>query len=139
MKYQEIKDAYGEFCATLGAKHSLRDTLLLGLIRQESSGNPNAVSYCGAVGLTQVMGGALSDYNKANNTSYIIDDLKDPWTSIEVGSWYLARMVKMFNGDEYKALQAYNQGAGRVKKRPDAGRWYADGVLKHEAKFVELG
>ena len=47
-------------------------------------------------------------------TNFEASDLDVPYYNLELGSNYLARMLYVFEGNEYKALAAYNAGPGNV-------------------------
>jgi len=90
--------------------------LVVAVIRCESAFNTFATSHVGAMGLMQVMpatGVYLADLRgwKLNKTQ----NLFDPETNIELGTWYLADLIKRF-GTVEKALVAYNAGPGLAKK-----------------------
>jgi soluble lytic murein transglycosylase len=97
-------------------RNGLDPALVAGLIRQESSFNPNAVSPAGARGLMQLMpdvGAAI-----ARTMKYPLWDpalLFDADVSIELGTSHLAASLK---GDAppARALAAYNAGASRVAR-----------------------
>jgi len=97
-------------------RNGLDPALVAGLIRQESSFNPNAVSPAGARGLMQLMpdvGAAI-----ARTMSYPLWDpalLFDADVSLELGTAHLAASLK---GDTpaARALAAYNAGASRVAR-----------------------
>ncbi|HEX5971799.1 MAG TPA: transglycosylase SLT domain-containing protein [Gemmatimonadaceae bacterium] len=102
-------------------RHDLDPALVAGLIRQESSFNPRAVSAVGARGLMQLMpsvGAAV-----AKSMSYPMWDpalLFDPDVSLELGTAHLASSLKRGVPTAH-ALAAYNAGASRVArwvKRP---------------------
>ena len=134
---QIIKD-YGSLVMKAAGEHKLPASLIFALIQQESGGDPNAESSCGARGLTQVMEGALTDYNRAHKTELLMSHLFMPQVSIEVGAWYLAKMIETFYGDVTSGVRAYNQGAGRIRKDHMMGKWYSDGVLDKQEKYVRL-
>ena len=54
----------------------------------------------------------------ADETGFLSDfsgsDLDVPYYNLELGSNYLARMMYVFDGDDYQALAAYNAGPGNV-------------------------
>jgi hypothetical protein len=75
------------------------------VMRQESGGNPSAVSPAGAVGLMQLMPGTARELGV---------DPRDPYQNMEGGLRYLAK-----NAEKYGltgALAAYNGGPGRWEK-----------------------
>ncbi len=81
--------------------------LLYGIIKTESSFNPQAVSKAGAVGLMQLMPQTALELGVKN-----IFDIKQ---NIMGGAKYIAKLLKEFK-DYKKALAAYNAGPGNVKK-----------------------
>ncbi len=94
------------------AELGIRPELLHSVLRQESGGNPNALSPKGAQGLMQVMpatardpGFGVKPFNPAN-----------PEENLRGGASYLKAMLDRYPGDEAKALAAYNAGPGRVDK-----------------------
>jgi hypothetical protein len=80
----------------------------------ESRFNPKAVSPVGARGLMQLM---------PKTAKYLADSISwrgransfDPEFNIAAGSYYIARLIKQFDGDEVLALAAYNAGPGNVR------------------------
>jgi len=84
-------------------KHASQDgldpNLVAAVVMTESSGDPNATSAKGAVGLMQVIGGSY-----------------DPDTNVAQGAKILADDLHHFNGDVELALAAYNAGANSVNQ-----------------------
>lgn len=109
-------------------KYKVPTELALGLTRQESGFNPKAVSSAGARGLTQIMPGALKDYNTTHGTNYTHDDMFDPDKNADVGMWYLSSR----KGDWRDKAAAYYAGEGNRK----AGYGYADSVLGHASTYA---
>jgi soluble lytic murein transglycosylase-like protein len=89
-------------------KYNLDPNLLAGLVKQESNFNPYAVSWCGAMGLGQLMPetaralGVKDPFNAAQN--------------LDGAAKYLRQMMDSFGGNVDKALAAYNAGPGAVIK-----------------------
>jgi soluble lytic murein transglycosylase len=97
-------------------RHDLDPGLVAGLIRQESSFNPRAVSAAGARGLMQLMPTVGASIAKSMN--YPLWDpalLFDPDVSLELGTTHLASSVKR-GMPVARALAAYNAGASRVAR-----------------------
>ncbi|MGV3346416.1 lytic transglycosylase domain-containing protein [Enterobacteriaceae bacterium LUAb1] len=85
-----------------------RDALLDALMMTESSGNPNAVSSAGAVGLYGIMPATGRDLGLSQ------EELKDPEKSREAASRYLNSLLNHYGGNMQLALMAYNAGMGRI-------------------------
>jgi hypothetical protein len=105
-KYQDIINQAGQ-------RWDVDPALVNAVFQVESSGDPSAINKDGggkgAYGGMQVRQAALADYNKANGTSFKMEDLLKPDTGIDVGTWYLGQQLDRF-GDVGKALVAYNKG-----------------------------
>jgi soluble lytic murein transglycosylase-like protein len=104
--------------AAAAAAVGLPFELLQGLVRQESAGDPDAVSHVGASGLTQLMPGTADELG--------VENPFDPEQALSGGARYLAARIREFDGDVAAGLAAYNAGAGNVRRR---GRWPEAGWL----------
>ena len=107
----------------------LSSWLVYSLIRQESAFQVKAVSSSNAIGLMQMIPPTASEIiqdlrldNKAGRV-LVPEDVFEPELNVKMGTYYLGKMVKTFNGNIPLALAAYNAGPTRVgqftKKRPD--------------------
>ncbi|MBK9073345.1 MAG: transglycosylase SLT domain-containing protein, partial [Myxococcales bacterium] len=100
------------------------DELLQRLIRQESGGNPNAISPVGAAGIMQVMpatgreiAAELGETDIAGmDDRAITQALMDPARGKRYGEHYLKKQLAAFGGDPTLALIAYNAGPGRAQQ-----------------------
>lgn len=107
-KLDERIKKYRHLIEAKAKKHGLDPNLLAGLIRQESNFNPYAVSYCGAMGLGQLMPetarylGVTDPFNASQN--------------LDAAAKYLKEQLNTFGGNVNKALAAYNAGPGAVKR-----------------------
>lgn len=102
--------------------------LLISLMRQESSFNPETQSPVGAKGLMQIMSRTAKELK-----SNIKDaELLDPNVNVRLGSKYFGALLREFRGDPHKALAAYNAGAGNVKK------WMKRYQVDDELMFADL-
>lgn len=103
------------------------------VIQAESSGDPNAVSPTGAVGLMQVQPETAKDIAKklgdkaflALSPDQQVEFLKNPANSKIYGTTYLNMMLEKYDGDVEAALVAYNAGPGNADKWLASGRDYS--------------
>lgn len=114
---------HGEAMTEEARRNGLDPALVAGLIRQESSFNPRAVSVAGARGLMQLMPAVGASIASSRGyplwTSAL---LFDPDVSLELGTAHLATTLKP-GTPAARALAAYNAGASRVARwsqRPGA-------------------
>ena len=97
-------------------KYDLDPSLLIAMMKRESTGDEHAVSPKGAQGLLQLMPGTARDLGV---------DPSDPDQNIDGGARYLAQQIERF-GSVAKGLAAYNAGPGNlssaIRKAEAAGR-----------------
>lgn len=91
-------------------KHNLDYHFVLGIITTESRFNINAKSYCGAIGLMQIMPRTAQYIAKKYKIEYD-ENLYDIETNIKIGIAYLSHLKKKFNNYELVAA-GYNGGTG---------------------------
>ncbi|QHJ80345.1 MAG: hypothetical protein [Caudoviricetes sp.] len=93
-----------------GTNSEKAEKLLPFLIKQESGGDPTAVSVKGARGVTQVMPATGS------NPGYGVAPMKNQSVAEQTrfGKDYLTAMLNKYDGNIEKALAAYNAGPGAV-------------------------
>ena len=95
---------------------AIRSELPLAIAKQESRFSPAVASPVGAVGLMQLMP-ATADEVAGRALSR--DDLEQPELNARLGSRYLARLLRQWNGNPWLAIASYNAGPGA------AGSWRA--------------
>ncbi|MFY9488927.1 MAG: lytic transglycosylase domain-containing protein [Solirubrobacterales bacterium] len=93
----------------------LDPALIAAVIYRESGFRPRP-SHAGAQGLMQILP-ATAKYiaGLSGGTKFETGDLASPQINIAYGSYYLAYLLRQYDGDEITALAAYNAGEGRVK------------------------
>lgn len=92
-------------------------SLVLAIIRCESSFNPEAESAAGAKGLMQLTEETFYDVRKMIGDGEEItyeSHWKDPDTNIKYGTKYISFLLKYYDGDTVSALAAYNAGMSNV-------------------------
>lgn len=104
-----------EDCVAAVAKdYSLDPDAIYSLAKAESLFRHNAVSSAGAVGLMQLMPATARGI--ARSLKLETYDLRDPCTSIRLGSRYLSDLMRQFGGSFSYAVGAYNAGAANIIK-----------------------
>lgn len=96
-------------------EYNLPADLIFGMIWVESRFDPHAVSPVGARGLMQLMP-RTAEYLATKMSWDGHDNPFDPEFNIAAGTYYIARLLTEFNGDENVALAAYNAGPGKVRR-----------------------
>ena len=117
--------AYPNAYRPLIEKHTkdagIEPDLLQALMREESALDPKALSWAGAMGLTQLMPAtAKATAQQLKIKRFHVESLYDPETNIRIGAHHLGELVKRFNGQTPFAVGSYNAGAGAVN------RWRAE-------------
>ncbi|MHB8877453.1 MAG: transglycosylase SLT domain-containing protein, partial [Myxococcaceae bacterium] len=105
------------------AANGLDPDLLQALMREESALDPKALSWAGALGLTQLM--PSTAYSMAAQLKMKMPSTQailDPDLNIQLGATYLAGLSKRYRGVRQFALAGYNAGQSAVdrwrKERP---------------------
>lgn len=101
---------YGSLIYETARKHSVNPQIVAAMIRQESAGNPRALSHKGARGLMQLMPATAHRFGVRKERLY------DPEHNLEAGVRYLTWLIGYFKGDLAKVLAAYNAGENAVTR-----------------------
>lgn len=116
-KYPELyglvyPKAWNDIIARGAAIPKIPEALAYGIIRSESVFDPAAVSYAGAVGLTQLMPATAAETAKGLKMSGY--SLTDPADNVKIGLTYYSYMLSRFGGKPMRAMFAYNAGPSRM-------------------------
>lgn len=128
---------YKNLILSAAREHRNDPALLAAVIKVESNFRPNAVSEAGAKGLMQLMPDTAQWIAKETSDSrFTVNQLADPQTNIELGSWYLRYLLENNGQNESKALAAYNAGDSEAAFRET--RSYVKRVLKAREMYKTL-
>lgn len=110
------------------------DSVLNGIMKQESGGNAKAVGKGGEIGLHQIKPDIARQYGLDPSTLF------NPVVNRYVAQRYLIDLLKQFDGDMRKAVEAYNAGPSNVRsgKIPESTTRYADAVLGADRSTLDL-
>ena len=113
-------------------QYANNDALMMGIIRTESTFNPEAQSPVGAIGLMQLMPSTAHDIGAKHgitefNTSYLFN----PELNIKLGNIYYSTIRNMLDKKDVSAVAAYNGGIGAVTK------WKSNLKYNDTDEFVE--
>jgi soluble lytic murein transglycosylase-like protein len=114
--------------------YGLPPFLVLAMIHCESRFDPLAEGPRGSLGLMQIKPSVAEEVARGHDLDWQgASTLLDPAENVRIGTRYLARLVRRFDGDHETALAAYNRGPTRVETGLAAGivhgRDYVERVL----------
>lgn len=117
--------AYPNAFRDLIVKHckaaNLDPDLLQALMREESALDPKALSWAGALGLTQLMPSTANAVARANKLPHITTQmLLEPDWNVRLGALNLGSLLRRFKGVKPYAIAGYNAGDAAVS------RWAAE-------------
>jgi len=90
-------------------RHGLDPLMVAAVIEIESRFDPFAISQAGAYGLMQLMPPTAQELFPGKRP-FKIAHLFNPVLNVELGTAYLAQLLRRFDGDLQRALIAYNAG-----------------------------
>jgi len=94
--------------AQAAKEYGVDKNLLKAVAKAESGFDPDAVSYCGAQGIMQLMPFVSEEYG--------VTDPFDAKQSIDAGAKLLSSLLEQYDGNVTLALASYNAGSGNVQK-----------------------
>ena len=98
---EDVVDWYANEIALASYFHDVPDSLMVAMISTESAFNPEAVSWAGAIGSTQVI---------PTHHPEMLYDVNDPSDNIMAGAYVLKKYMEACNGDWACAMKSYNIG-----------------------------
>lgn len=120
-KLRERMEKYIDIAFHYAQKYQLDPFWLLSIMWVESHFNPKVKSPVKASGLMQIMPATSFWLNHLLERSLYpklaYELTKDPNHNIQLGSFYLKRLMKTFKGNYVHATVAYNMGPGYTKRR----------------------
>ena len=122
---------YKEFVNYYAQKYKVDELLIFAIIKTESNFNQEAKSKSNAIGLMQLMEStAVEIANKTQNNDIEVNEIYNPITNIELGTYYFSILLSQYNNIGI-ALAAYNAGMGRVDE------WIEKGIIKSDGSDLE--
>jgi soluble lytic murein transglycosylase-like protein/predicted negative regulator of RcsB-dependent stress response len=107
---------YWQYVEKYALMYDLDPYLVYAVIREESRFRPQALSHARAHGLMQIMPSTGRKIARDLDIRYAGWKMYQPHVNIEMGTYYLSRMIKRFDGSIPLALAGYNGGPARVEK-----------------------
>ncbi|KPJ67598.1 hypothetical protein AMJ44_07190 [candidate division WOR-1 bacterium DG_54_3] len=107
---------YGRYVEKYAGQYGLDPYLVYAVIREESMFKSRALSRSWAHGLMQIMPSTGRKLSQLLGIRYSRWKLYDPRVNIQMGTYYLANLIKRFDGNIPLALASYNGGPVRVQK-----------------------
>ena len=107
-KFFKTQVPFGSLIYSEAKKNNLPPELVAAVAHTESKFKPTARSGAGAIGLMQLVP-KTGRWLGATN-------LTDPTQNVMAGAKYLRYLTDRFNGDQQKAIAAYNAGEGAVRR-----------------------
>ena len=117
---------YGDLIQQAASQQGADPAHIAALIEIESTGNPDATSKTGAIGLMQIQQSEHPSYTGGN----------DPAANIAYGTQYFQQLLQQF-GDPVAAAGAYNAGPGRYLEHLETGRPLPAETVEHMKKFTK--
>ena len=122
---------YWDLVQKVGEERGFDVRIFHALVREESSFNPDAKSWAGARGLSQLMPATARHVAGRMGISVSSKTITDPKTNLSIGSWYLDYLHRYFGGNSFLAVPAYNAGEGNV------GKWAKEWGGRPTDEYIE--
>src|SRR4051794_22804395 len=111
---------YDRLITAVAAEHHLDPMLVKAVVWRESRFDPQKYGSAGERGLMQVTENAANEWaREAKVENFRVEELFDPKTNLQAGSWYLRRAMQHWEQQPDPvpfALAEYNAGASRAQR-----------------------
>jgi soluble lytic murein transglycosylase len=111
---------YDQLIRSVAMEHHLDPMLVKAVVWRESRFDPRKYGGAGERGLMQVSEKAANEWARENKiANFRVDQLFDPKTNLEAGTWYLRRAFEHWETQSDPmpfALAEYNAGASRAQR-----------------------
>ena len=111
---------YDPLIRSIATGHHVDPMLLKAIVWRESRFDPKKLGGAGERGLMQVSEKAANEWARENKIdNFHVEDLFDPKTNLEAGTWYLHRAMQHWELQQNPipfALAEYNAGASRAQR-----------------------
>jgi D-alanyl-D-alanine carboxypeptidase len=126
-------DPWGPYIREASGRFDVPENWIRRVMRQESGGQEDVISWAGAMGLMQVM---PDTYDGLRQRYSLGDDPFDPHNNILAGTAYLREMYDRFGSPGF--LAAYNAGPNRVDSYLNSGRPLPAETVNYVASIAPL-
>jgi D-alanyl-D-alanine carboxypeptidase len=126
-------DPWGPYIREASGRFGVPENWIRRVMRQESGGQEDVISWAGAMGLMQVM---PDTYDGLRGRYNLGDDPFDPHNNILAGTAYLREMYDRFGSPGF--LAAYNAGPNRVDRYLNSGTPLPAETVNYVASIAPL-
>ncbi len=137
-KYSRHPVSYTDIIKENSEEYGVDPFLVMAIINVESKFDANARSGKDARGLMQITAQTGQwGSEMIGIEDYTQDSLYQPEINIKIGTWYINRLMKEFDGNLDLVLAAYNGGSGNVRKWLQNPDYSDDGINLNHIPFEE--
>jgi hypothetical protein len=126
-------DPWGPYIHEASGRFGVPELWIRRVMRQESGGQEDVISWAGAMGLMQVMPDTYGDLRSRYDLG---DDPFDPHNNILAGTAYIREMYDRYGAPGF--LAAYNAGPARLDSYLNNGRPLPDETVNYVAAIAPL-
>jgi len=120
------------------SRFGIPSELIWSVMKKESAFAPKVISYANAYGLMQLLPGTASQIAPKLGIQFTsTEQLFNPSTNIQMGSYYLSSLLRKYNGNYIMALAGYNAGPHRVDRWMNRFPTYDDDLFMENLEFEQ--